>query len=357
MTATLRERVGAVIARAFEGDVRAERDALLAEAARAQAEKVPPFGRLVAARAGRFDVGPDGWPALPTDVFRYARVAMHPAPDDVVVFRTSGTTSGARGAHALAHVETTQLAARTMAARALFAGGKVRLLVLAPPAADAPESSLSFMLTHFESCFGIATHWAWRRGEIDLAIVDEALRAAVEPVGVCATSFALVHLLDRLAGRTLALPPGSFVMQTGGFKGRSREVDAVTLRAELARAFGLAEHRVVSEYGMTELSSQLYGDGLVRGALAPDGVERLVAPPWMRVTPCDPETLRPVAEGEVGLLRFDDLANLDACVSIQTADLGRMEGERLVLLGRAPGATPRGCSLAVEEALEKRGER
>ncbi|MFO0682198.1 MAG: acyl-protein synthetase [Sandaracinus sp.] len=352
----LRARVQALIARAFDEDVRAERDALLAEAAQRQAAQIAPFGRLVATRGGRFDAGPDGWPALPTDVLRFARIAMHPPEQDVVVFRTSGTTSGARGAHALAHLSTTERAAEAMAARALFAEGKRALLMLAPTPREAPESSLSFMLGSFETSFGTTTHWAWHGGEIDLDAVERAARGD-EALGVCATSFALVHLLDRLAGRALPLPAGSFVMQTGGFKGRSREVDAVTLRGELARTFALPAHRVVSEYGMTELSSQLYGDGLVRGALAPDGLERLIAPPWMRVTPCDPESLRPVPEGEVGVLRFDDLANLDACVSIQTADLGRKEGERLVLLGRAPGATPRGCSLAIEEALEGRGER
>jgi hypothetical protein len=163
-----------------------------------------------------------------------------------------------------------------------------------------------------------------------------------------------VHLLDSLDGAALPLPPGSFVMQTGGFKGRSREIDARTLRRELARTFGLRDHEVVSEYGMTELSSQLYGDGLLRGRLEPDGDERLIAPPWVRITPVDPESLRPVPLGGVGVLRIDDLANVSSCVSIQTADLGRLDGEgRVVLLGRAPGAVPRGCSLAIEEALAR----
>jgi hypothetical protein len=68
----------------------------------------------------------------------------------------------------------------------------------------------------------------------------------------------------------------------------------------------------------------------------------------------DPESLRPVPLGGVGVLRIDDLANVSSCVSIQTADLGRLDGEgRVVLLGRAPGAVPRGCSLAIEEALAR----
>jgi hypothetical protein len=219
---------------------------------------------------------------------------------------------------------------------------------------EAPDSSLSFMLEMFEATFATDATWAWSDGTIDLALAQSTLRAAREPMGVCATSFALVHLLDALEGASIPLPENSFVMQTGGFKGRSRTVDAHDLRAQLARTFALPEHRIVSEYGMTELSSQMYGDGLVRGRLESDGVERLSIPPWMRVTACDPETLKPLRRGAVGVLRIDDLANVDSCCSIQTADLGRLDGDRLILLGRAPGATPRGCSLAIEEAVGPR---
>lgn len=350
----LRRRIDALLSTsAFGRDVSAERDALLAELAAWQAEHVAPFGKLVRARGGRFDRGPDGWPALPTDVFRHARVAAHPHEEDTIVFRTSGTTSGARGEHPLKQVLTYLKAAEVMAERSLFTEGKRELVVLAPMMIDAPDSSLSFMLEMFEATFATSASWCWRDGTLDVAAARAALSTASGPVALCATSFALVHLLDQVGGTRLALPEGSFVMQTGGFKGRSREIDARGLRKALARTFALPEHRVVSEYGMTELSSQLYGDGLREGRIPASGTERLEAPPWVRVSARDPETLAPVRPGEIGLLRFDDLANVDSCCAIQTADLGRIDGDRVVLVGRAPGATPRGCSLAVEEALGK----
>lgn len=103
---------------------------------------------------------------------------------------------------------------------------------------------------------------------------------------------------------------------------------------------------------MTELSSQLYGRSLITGF--EETPERLWAPPWMRITAVDPVTLMPVPEGEVGILRVDDLANLDSCMSIQTADFGRVFADAsVVLLGRDPTSTPRGCSLAIEEALTR----
>ena len=64
-----------------------------------------------------------------------------------------------------------------------------------------------------------------------------------------------------------------------------------------------------------------------------------------------PETLRPVPDGEVGILRLDDCANVDTAVFLQTSDLARATGDGLELLGRAPGATPRGCSLAMDAIL------
>jgi hypothetical protein len=142
-------------------------------------------------------------------------------------------------------------------------------------------------------------------------------------------------------------------MQTGGFKGKSREVEPAALRARVARAFGVHEDHVVGEYGMTELSSQLYEGTLAAavgaGPARAHGV--YVPPPWVRVTAVDPVSLDPVAPGEVGIARIVDLANVDSAVAIQTADRVRAVDGGVELLGRLPGATPRGCSLAIDEML------
>jgi len=141
------------------------------------------------------------------------------------------------------------------------------------------------------------------------------------------------------------LPRGSRVMQTGGFKGRAREVEPDAMRAMISARYGVGEERILAEYGMTELCSQLYERTDPR---------RLLAPGWVRVTLVDPETLRPVREDEEGLVRIDDLANLDTACAIQTADRGVHVEDGIVVLGRAAGAVPRGCSIAVDAAL--RGE-
>jgi hypothetical protein len=328
----------------------ARRDALLSRIAAMQAARCPPFARLCKARGARFDAGPDGWPALPTDVFRYARVSVDPPGSDVAVFRTSGTTSGARGEHPFTDLSLYELALERAARHAMFRDERFSLVMLAPPPDELPDSSLSFMLGRFVQHFGDEVAWVLRDGRFDLKLLEAAM-ARGGPTAVLGTSFGFVLLDELLAPRDpgpWALPEGSFAMQTGGFKGKSRELDPAAMRALVARRFGLPPHRVIAEYGMTELSSQLYGRGLLDGAVSEP--ERLWAPGWVRVSAVHPESLAPLPAGEVGILRIDDAANVRSAVSIQTADRGWVEADgTVVLLGRAPGAPPRGCSLAMEE--------
>jgi hypothetical protein len=177
------------------------------------------------------------------------------------------------------------------------------------------------------------------------------------------TAFAFVHLLDRVrssdgharvAGASWALPAGSRVMETGGFKGRSREVPREVLRVELARHFSVPETSVVNQYGMTELGSQFYDSTL----LDPAGPRRKLVPPWTRVRFVDSESGRDVRPGAIGMIVIQDLANTGSIAALQTADLGRAvlddSGEAIGfdVLGRATGAEARGCSIATDVMLE-----
>ncbi|HEY6460439.1 MAG TPA: acyl-protein synthetase, partial [Polyangiaceae bacterium] len=166
-----------------------------------------------------------------------------------------------------------------------------------------------------------------------------------------ATSFALVHLLDALHGERIALPTGSRIMQTGGFKGRSREVGPDELRRSVAEAFEVPEGAVAGEYGMTELSSQFWEAKLLEPAASP---AVYVEPPWARVVPVDPVSLAPVGHGAIGIARIEDLANVDSAFAVVTQDRVRRVGGHFELLGRSPGAAPRGCSIAIDEMLSGR---
>jgi hypothetical protein len=367
----LHARVRAFVRASLHGDPPEPFDALALALARFQAAGVPPFARLVRARGVDLDGAraASAIPAVPADVFRLARVAAHPPERDAALFRTSGTTAGGerRGEHPLRTTETYALAALSWGERFLWPDGPaLRVIALAPPLASQPDSSLGFMLDAFARALeGPATFHlqvaldGGGEARLDLDGIARAAagaRAAGRPAIVLATSFALVHLLDQRGDRDLRLPGGSRLMQTGGFKGRSREVPADALRAQAAEAFGLPPAHVVSEYGMTELGSQLY-EGTLAAALSGGGAARPAiyhAPPWLRVTAVDPASLSPLPSLEIGVARFVDLCNVDSAVAVQTADRVRVldeEGRVVELLGRLPGAPPRGCSIAVDEML------
>jgi hypothetical protein len=331
-------------------------DVPFAELARAiaafQATHVGGYARLCRARGVDPATAPlEQLPAVPTDAFRVTRIASFAPELEAAVFRTSGTTAGARGAHPMRTLATYHDAAMHGAASTLFApfGDRVRIIAIAPSATDAPDSSLARMLAWFIEERGDARSCFVRPDEPDAAI-DTLERAALDgPVLLLATAFAYVHVIDRLNGRTLPLPRGSRAMQTGGFKGRSREVEATALRAMIATAFEVPRAEVVGEYGMTELTSQLW-------ATPESGSDErrwlYRAPPWMRVIACDPATLRPLPTGARGIARIEDLGNIESAWAIQTADEVIVHGDRVEILGRLPGATPRGCSLAIEELTE-----
>jgi hypothetical protein len=354
----LHARILALIARLADGSRdEAARDTLLADLAEYQTRVVEPYRRFVAQRKVHTEArGLDRIAALPTDAFRFARIAAHPSQHDVRAFRSSGTTQSERSQHVFRDLSIYDAAAHAAARYALFPDlPRMRLVLLAPSETELADSSLSYMLARFATWFGSEVSYVFRDTSLDLTGLAQALEAAradAEPVALLGTSFAFVHALDGLGGARFLLPKGSRIMQTGGFKGRSREVAPDDLRAQLAATFAIAEPWIVAEYGMTELSSQLYEttlrDVALGQAVAP---RRLWVPGWVRAVPVEPDTLLARADDEPGLLRIDDAANLDSVCAIQTADLAQRKLDGIVVLGRARGAIARGCSLTADELL------
>lgn len=347
---------------AFEkGEAMPDFDAFAVELARYQADHAPGYARLCRARgidpsalARAEDV-----PAVPTEAFKLSRVATFYASETKVTFRTSGTTVGARGAHEMRDPSTYEAASLAFGRRWLARDldRPVPVVMLGPSPAAAPDSSLGHMCAGFIHAFGEAAPsdetWLVDGEVLDLSAFDARIAFALtkeQPMLVLATSFALVHLLEAIGDATFVLPRGSRVMQTGGFKGKSREVEPGRLRQELARVFAIDERSIVAEYGMTELSSQFYERTLFE-LDARHGV--YAEPPWARIVPVDPESLEPVGAGEVGIAKIVDLMNVDSAVAVLTQDrVRRLPGtEGFELLGRAPGAPSRGCSLAIDELL------
>lgn len=363
-------------------------ETLALDIARFQATECPGFARLLAARAGSLDQV-DGLPAVPAEAFRLTRVAAHPEELDAYVFRTSGTTAEEAGRHPVRDIDTYATLALALARASLFRHIRHAVVVaLAPPPAAKPSSSLAFMMCLFMQEFdgralspnptgvpfsALATErWLMRAGGADVDGLRRAARVArarQEPVVLLATSFALASLLESEEDDGLDLPRGSIVMITGGFKGRKTSLDEGSLRTAAARMLKIPEASILAEYGMTELTSQLYEAWTDRGG--PSAISRAAshktegpfwpevgqvgryhAPPWLRVSAVDPVTHARVPDGEVGVARFVDLGNVDSALCVVTEDLVRVTEAGLELLGRRPGAEPRGCSLPFEGLLK-----
>ena len=340
-------------------------ETLALDIARFQAEASPGFGRLVTRQKSRLD-SVAAIPAVPVAAFRMTRVATHPPALDVRRFSTSGTTGSAPGIHAFRTTATYEALALKSGARALRStAGHSVVVSLAPAPVGDTTSSLAFMMRLFQRAWDgralaggaydelEAGRWLVRNDGVDVRGLVLAARIASvrgEPLVVLATAFALVALIDELDGAAIEAPPNSVIMVTGGFKGRTREVEKSELSLAVARAFGVPASHVVGEYGMTELTSQLY-EATLPGAELSGPPNVFFAPPWLRVEPVDPVTLEPVPRGAIGIARFVDLGNVDSAVAVQTDDLVRRVGEGIELVGRRQGAEPRGCSLALEALL------
>ena len=324
-------------------------DALALELFAYQYEHNEPYRRMCDA-FGRPPPAVGSWrdiPPVPTGAFKEARLATFPPSDCVRIFRTSGSTTPSRGE---LHLDTLALYEASLLASLgayVCAGDRPRFAVLAPSAEDAPDSSLSYMFDCALRRLGApgSRFFASAEGWNPEALIDE-LRAAREPLAVVGTAFAFVHLIDALdaQGRGLRLPDGSRVMETGGFKGRSREFERPELHAAIAGALGIPTRRIVNQYGMCELGSQFYEDSLRTGVPSP--VKR--PPPWVRTRVVDPATLADVPAGDAGVLVHYDLVNTGSVLAVQTSDAGRALEDGFVVLGRVEGAEERGCSIAAD---------
>lgn len=305
-------------------------------------------------------------PALPTTAFKELELSSLAPAERTTVFHSSGTTEHRPSRHfhhpeSLVVYEASLLPwfARHVLGRAGGFQPPARFLCLAPPPPQAPRSSLVHMFATVSHVFGapdscfLATAGADNSWSLGFAATLIALRQAEqssEPLVVLGTAFMFVHLLDELAQRGLriALPAGSRVMETGGYKGRSREVPKAELHAFITARLGVPPEFIVCEYGMSELSSQAY-DRVVGSASIHSPQSSIFSfPPWCRALVVSPETSREVAEGETGLLRLFDLANVRSVMAIQTEDLAVRRGEGFELIGRAAQTEVRGCSLLAE---------
>ena len=342
---------------AQDGCTDAEFDALARELFALQYEHDEPYRRFCQ-RRGITPRRVNGWkdiPPVPISAFKDATLSCVAPEACERIFMTSGTTRGdvkGRNHHPTIAVWD-QSMQRNFERRFMRATPRMQMLTLFPDEQELRNSSLARYLSLATRSFGTEGSRACvsTTGGLDIDGVCRTLEAAVaagEPVAVLGASFSFVHLLDDLARRGLrfALPDGSRLLDTGGYKGQARELPLDEFYDGLAQAFGVPRDRCINMYGMTELSSQFYDDGNARVPSVKSG------PHWIRTRVLDPLTGREMPPGQRGVLSHCDLANFNSATAILTEDVGVAVDGGFLLLGRAEGAEAKGCSLAVQEFLE-----
>lgn len=207
------------------------------------------------------------------------------------------------------------------------------ILALLPNYLEREGSSLVYMVNdmikhsqHTESGFYLDNITELKRMLIDL----DSKGKKTLLIGV---SFALLDLIELHKFEL----KNTIVMETGGMKGRRKEIIREELHQVLSSGFGV--DNIHSEYGMTELLSQAYSKG--------DGVFQ--NPSWMRILTRDPEdALSLQKRGKTGGVNVIDLANINSCSFIATQDLGRIHNNTsFEIIGRFDSSDIRGCNLMV----------
>ncbi|SDK45022.1 Acyl-protein synthetase, LuxE [Catalinimonas alkaloidigena] len=269
-------------------------------------------------------------PFLPIEFFKHHRVVSTSVPPEVV-FESSGTTGQIRSRHFVADTAFYRTVAETIFQRFYGPLDQYVVLALLPSYLERQNASLVWMVDHFIRQTGHPDSGFYLHQTEELIRTLRRLQGGHRRVLLIGVTFALLDLADEYETDLSDV----LVMETGGMKGRRRELLREEVHARLCERFRLPS--VHSEYGMTELLSQAYArqDGLYE------------TPAWMRVLlrdERDPFDLSP--NRRTGGINIIDLANVDSCAFIESADIGTyVHKNSFRVLGRMDQSDLRGCSL------------
>ncbi len=272
-------------------------------------------------------------PFLPIQFFKSKKVITGSEPEEII-FLSSGTTGTVQSKH---YVSDLALYEQSFSKGFLLAFGKPEdytILALLPSYQEREGSSLIYMVDDLIKSSKNPKSGYFLNDLDALAKALILLDKQGKKVLLIGVSYAL---LDLIAKQQFQLK-NTIILETGGMKGKRREMVKPELHEILKKGFGVAQ--IHSEYGMTELLSQAYskGEGLFQ------------TPPWMKVLIRDTEDpLTLLENGRTGGINVIDLANVNSCSFIATQDLGKTyEDGSFEMLGRFDNSDIRGCNLLVD---------
>lgn len=269
-------------------------------------------------------------PFLPIEFFKSHKLLSSKDPVEMV-FTSSGTTGSSTSRHLVTDLSIYEESFRKGFEKFYGDISEYAILALLPSYLERKGSSLIYMVQDLIERSGNRHSGFYLNDLKELKQKLIALDAAGQKVLLIGVSFALLDLVESFSFKL----QNSIVMETGGMKGRRKEMIREELHLVLSKGFGV--EKIHSEYGMTELLSQAYSNG--------DGI--FECPPWMKILARDPEdALQFLPQGKTGGLNIIDLANINSCSFIATQDLGKVLPDgRLEILGRFDNSDIRGCNL------------
>ncbi|MEI7980170.1 MAG: acyl transferase [Bacteroidota bacterium] len=269
-------------------------------------------------------------PFLPIEFFKTHDVICGNAPPQAI-FKSSGTTGVTRSRHSLNDLTIYRHSLQKGFSRFYGPPEEVQFLALTPTPEQAPDSSLIFMVQHLMDLSLSPENGYFLTSFSGLTARLKQRRPPGKKVMLIGLTYALLQFAENYPGDYSPL----IVVETGGMKGRRKEITREELHGFLTEAFRV--ETIHSEYGMTELLSQAWSKG-----------EGLFSPvPWMKVLIRDVNDPFSYAEpGQTGGINVIDLANQHSCSFIATQDLGRLrQNGQFEVLGRFESGDVRGCSL------------
>lgn len=271
-------------------------------------------------------------PFLPISFFKSHDIISTGLSSDVI-FASSGTTGSATSRHLVSDVSLYETSFRR--AFSQFYGNieDYAVLALLPSYLERGGSSLVYMVNDLIEGSNNPESGFYLDDLAGLADKLERLDKSGQNVLLIGVTYALLDLIEN---RKFNLE-NTVIMETGGMKGRRKEIIRPELHKILSNGFGVGS--IHSEYGMTELLSQAYSTG--------DGI--FECPPWMDVLIRDPEdALTLLPDGKTGGVNIIDLANINSCSFIAAQDLGKKNPNgSFEVLGRFDNSDIRGCNLMV----------
>lgn len=286
------------------------------------------------AKLGRSN--PQHWteiPHMPIAMFKQHRI-LSTSTDVEQIFTSSGTTGIVTAQHFVTSLNAYRSSFMRQFTTVYGSPEDYCIIGLLPAYLERPGSSLVYMVQHLIEASGHEKSGTYLYEHEQLAKVLAELKSAGQKCILFGVTFALLDFIEQGHGLDF---PELIIIETGGMKGRRKEMIREELHSILMEGFNVPA--IHGEYGMTELLSQAYSKG--------EG--RYTPPAWMGISIRDIHD--PFAQrksGQSGGVNITDLANVHSCAFIATDDLGRkFEDGTFEILGRFDHSDTRGCSLLI----------